>query len=244
MLTVLTLLKLKPSPDGARHGERAFWREWGQAYLDKWISSVLRYVPGWKRIIVMTDAPEQIVLRYTTPSEATFRVAILDSTIGAPGFWAKLEMFRHGVGKSLYLDLDNVIRGPLDELCALTPDPLIMLDDRRVPGLPNGSMILFDADRCRGIWEHYTKRPRQYERDFRPVGADFGRAYDQAFIAEYLDESGHEVSFFQSLLPPSYILNARSELPNVTDLAATRVLFGGGAEGKPHLSPHPAFSLA
>ena len=83
MLTVLTLLKLKPSPDGARHGERAFWREWGQAYLDKWISSVLRYVPGWKRIIVMTDAPEQIVLRYTTPSEATFRVAILDSTIGA-----------------------------------------------------------------------------------------------------------------------------------------------------------------
>jgi len=25
-----------------------------------------------------------------------------------------------------------------------------MLDDRRVPGLPNGSLILFDADRCRG----------------------------------------------------------------------------------------------
>src|SRR4051812_43502179 len=137
MLTVITLLKLKPSPNGEQHGERPFWREHGEAYLARWLSSVKRYIPTPFRPIVMTDVSE--TMRFS----GDIYVVPLDKTVDAPGFWAKLSMFKHGQGKTLYMDLDNVINGPLDELVALEPDPLIMLDDRRVPGLPNGSMILF-----------------------------------------------------------------------------------------------------
>lgn len=242
MLTVLTLLKLKPSPNGERHGERAMWREHGRRYLETWMESVDRYVPGPKQIVVMTDSTIYAPL---PPNTAAMHSAPLDRDVDAPGFWAKLNMFRAemSAGKCLYMDLDNTINGPLDELCALTPDPLIMLDDRRVPGLPNGSMVLFDAERCRGIWSSYVANQRAHEQYYVAHGDDFTLAYDQAFIAtspcvEY------PPPLFQSLLPPNYILNARSELPNVTDWSDTRVVFGGGAEGKPHLSNHPAFSLS
>ena len=46
-------------------------------------------------------------------------------------------------------------------------DPLIMLDDRRVPGLPNGSMILLDAERCGGIGSNTTETLRSEERLYR-----------------------------------------------------------------------------
>lgn len=240
MLTVLTLLKLNPSPNGEKHGERAFWREWGAIYLDRWIWSVRKYVPEPKRIVVMTDA---------NGMQSGVEVAYLDQDVDAPGFWAKLNMFRTelATGKCLYCDLDNVINGPLDELCALEPDPLIMLDDRRVPGLPNGSLILFDADRCRDIWDSYAMNPRHWEREYVAGGDNYWHAYDQAFIADWFEDnnptSAEDVPLFQHLLPEGYILNARSELPNASDWQSSRLIFGGGAEGKMHLNPHPGFSL-
>jgi hypothetical protein len=236
MLTVLTLLKMQSSPNGERHGERPFWRKMGEAYLDRWLASVVKYVPDPKRIVVMTDG---VSLRGWPEAGA----ALLDKVVDAPGFWAKLEMFKHGEGKCLYMDLDNVINGPLDELCALEPDPLIMLDDRRVPGLPNGSLVLFDADRCREIWRDYTYAPRGIETSFVADGEDYSRAYDQAFIADRIEAKTENVPpFFQDLLPANYILNARSELPNASDWKSARVIFGCGST-KPHTSTHPAFAL-
>lgn len=237
MITVVTLLKLKPSPNGERHGERPFWREWGERYLDAWLATVARHVPRPHRVVVMTDSEHPL----PWPAE---RVP-LDTIIDAPGFWAKLNMFRVTSGKTLYCDLDNCINGDLSALCALTPDPLMMLDDRRVPGLPNGSMVLFDAERCRAVWARYIERPRRFERDFVARGEDYTRAYDQAFIADTMTALGEPPAFLQDFLPPGYILNARSELPNASDWRAARVIFGGGMEkeGKPHLSKHPAFSL-
>jgi hypothetical protein len=35
-----------------------------------------------------------------------------------PGWWSKMELFQHDLGPVLYLDLDTVIVGPLDELLA------------------------------------------------------------------------------------------------------------------------------
>lgn len=242
MLTVLTLLKVNPSPNGDRHGERPFWREFGPRYLDAWLASVERWIPDPKRIVVMTD--EWGVAVHTRQQSAIADAVELDKTVDAPGFWAKLEMFRHGIGKSLYCDLDNVINGPLDLLCALEPDPLIMLDDRRVPGLPNGSVILFDADECRDIWRDYTLHPREVERTYVAHGNDFSCAYDQAFIANWMHcLPSRPPRFLQEMLPPGYILNARSELPNATDWRSARLIFGGGAEGKPHVSDHPGFAL-
>ena len=237
MLTVLTLLKVKPSPNGQLHGERPFWREFGDQYLAAWMANVRKYVPAPHQVVVMTDAQDLV---HTTAPDAW--VAPLDSTTNAPGFWAKLEMFRHGHGKCLYLDLDNVITGPLDELCALEPDPLIMLDDRRVPRLPNGSAILFDASRCRHIWTEYTASKWWVESYFVPHGDDYSNAYDQAFIARSHTGWASPTPLFQDLLPPNYCLNAYSELPGAENWQDSRLIFGCGS-AKPHTSTHPAFAL-
>jgi hypothetical protein len=232
MLTVLTLLKVGSSPNGEKHGERPFWREFGDQYLAAWLANVRKYVPQPHQVVVMTDVPLRIADVHHVKAVA------LDKTVDAPGFWAKLEMFRRGVGKTLYCDLDNVINGPLDELCALTPDPLIMLDDRRVPYLPNGSLVLFDAERCRWLWDRYTKDARAIEQTYVAHGEDYRRAYDQAFIAD----GTPALRFFQNFLPDGYILNARSELPNASDWTSARVIFGCGST-KRHNSTHPAFAL-
>lgn len=243
MLTVITLLKVKPSPNGHLHGERAFWREWGERYLEKWLESVAYFVPYPHRVVVMTDDQRLP----TWPFDVNF--AALDAAVDAPGFWAKLNMFRPEVssGKCLYLDLDNVINGDLSELCALTPDPLIMLDDRRVSGLPNGSAILFDAERCCLLWEDYAAAPRTFENWYVANGDDYSLAYDQAYIAGHVHADAMRLGvgalrFFQDLLPPSYILNARSELPNAPDWRTARLIFGCGTT-KPHTSTHPGFAL-
>lgn len=246
MLTVITLLKVKPSPNGEKHGERPFWREHARRYLDAWLTNVRKWIPDPKRSVVMTDVPTLIVPEDAIPGDLEFAVEAvpLDEHVDAPGFWAKLNMFRPEVsfGKCLYLDLDNVINGPLDELCSLEPDPLIMLDDRHVPGLPNGSTILFDADRCRHLWENYAKAPREHEEIFVVRGNDYQHAYDQAYIAANANVP-HWPRHFQDLLPDGYILNALSELPNAPDWRTARLIFGCGAKAKPHLSNHPAFSL-
>jgi hypothetical protein len=236
MLTVLTLLKVKPSPNGEQHGERPFWREFGPQYLNVWLANARKYIPQPHQIVVMTDSPKLVSVGHG------IGVALLDSTIDAPGFWAKLNMFRVGHGKCLYLDLDNVVCGPLDELCALEPDPLIMLDDRRVPRLPNGSAILFDAERCRIMWDAYVADQCGAHETFVASGNDYSRAYDQAFISEVAQAIGWGVPLFQDLLPRDYALNAYSELPHAENWQDTRLIFGCGA-AKPHTSTHPAFAL-
>ena len=241
MLTVLTLLKVKPSPDGHLHGERSFWAERGRQYLDAWLEGVDRYVPKPHQVLVMTDDERLLAMQVDDRAEYVPIGRIID----APGFWAKLEMFRYAPGgKCLYLDLDNRIIAPLDALCSLTPDPLIMLDDRHIPRLPNGSTILFDAERCRFLWDRYVKMPRDIEAAFVARGGDYSKAYDQAYIAENIERRsyGRDPRFFQDLLPDGYCLNAYSELPKADDWRDAHLIFGCGA-AKPHTSKHPAFTL-
>jgi hypothetical protein len=238
MLTVLTLLKLKPSPNGALHGERPFWREFGEQYLRAWLAGVRKYVPGPKNILVMTDSERHIATQVGEFGEEYYPIGRI---VDAPGFWAKLEMFRYAPGgKCLWLDLDNVLCGDLSALCALSPDPLIMMDDRHIPGLPNGSTMLFDAERCRGIWDDYALAPRTFEKYHVVNGDDYTHAFDQAYIAEWLRGSGHEVSFFQEMLPLGYALNAYSELPQSDDWRSAHLIFGCGP-AKPHAVKHQVF---
>ena len=237
MLTVLTLLKLKPSPNGAQHGERQFWREMGSVYLEAWLAGVARHVPKPHRVRVMTDSPEIVPRGVSTVA--------LDTDVDAPGWWAKNNAFRAVVsaGRCLYMDLDTVLAGDLTALCALTPDPLVMLDDRHVPRLPNGSVMLFDAERCRGLWDDYARAPRTFERFHVPDGDDYSHAFDQSYVAEWLAGMGHSVPFFQDFLPVGYCLNAFSELPRTDDWRSARLIFGcgGSKEGKMHTASHQVF---
>ena len=96
-----------------------------------------------------------------------------------PGWWSKLELFRFGAGQMLYLDLDCVVTGPLDDL--VSDGPLTMCDDFLRPGLHNSSVMswagdysrIYDAMRAdpEGVMGDYTRRKD------RRIG-------DQAFIED------------------------------------------------------------
>lgn len=237
VLTVIGLLKTKNLND-SENGERSWWAALGEQYLHAWISGVRKFVPEPKRIVVMTDSPSLV------PAEIDCVPLLTD----APAYWSKLQMFAEEVssGRCLYIDLDNVLCGPLDELCALSlwpvvPSPLVMLDDRNVPKLPNGSVILFNAEECRDLWTVYQRDRERIEREYVRRGEDYSRAYDQAYIADWHKATyGDSVPFFQNrIYLPDYCLNMRAELPKAEDWSGVRLLYGCGQAAKPHRVQHP-----
>lgn len=63
------------------------------------------------------------------------------------GWWAKLELFRDDLGiegRVLYMDLDTVPVGPLDDLAAYT-GPLAMLSDLLDPRFAASGVMLYEA---------------------------------------------------------------------------------------------------
>ena len=79
------------------------------AYVDALRVGLSIWAPKTSRFVVLTDVPE--VGPYAIPLE---RPELL-------GWWAKLELFRPGVfdGPVVYLDLDSLPVGPLDDLAEL-----------------------------------------------------------------------------------------------------------------------------
>jgi hypothetical protein len=123
----------------------------------------------------------------------------------------KLGYFKPGLlsGKTLHLDLDNVVCGNLDALLALEPDPLIMTHDVVYPGLPNAGTLLFYPERLDYLWKEYVKNPRNVQLAY----SQWPKASDQAYMAKRVEEqTGQKPPFFQSLLPNGYILNSKVEL--------------------------------
>ena len=227
MTTVILLLKLR-TKGRQLQGEAPFWQQHGPTYLERMVRNVRRHLPADTHIVCMTD----------TPSAVPLGVEIAPLIGDHPGWWQKLQMFSERVshGRCLYLDLDNVIAGPIHELLALRPDPLIMMDDRWVPGLPNASTMLFEAERLRYVWERYAADPIAAQQRF--TEQHWPHASDQGFItATVLEREGRYMPYFQDLLPDGYALNARVELEAGRDWSHTRLVFGCYVP-KPHDSSH------
>ena len=100
-----------------------------------------------------------------------------------PGWWAKIELFRPGVitGPTLYLDLDTVITGSLDELVNL-PDSFAMLRNFHQPDMV-GSGVMWFRDVPHKVYRKFSKMPQCYIDHHERVakGSYLG---DQAFIAD------------------------------------------------------------
>lgn len=96
------------------------------------------------------------------------------------GWWSKIELFRPGLiqGPVLYLDIDTIVTGALNE---------IPLDDFTM--LPNvyrqgdfGSGVMAWVNTPQHIYEEFCKRPGHFMRAYR-TREKWG---DQAFIRDYL----------------------------------------------------------
>ena len=94
-----------------------------------------------------------------------------------PGWWSKMEMFRPDLtGDFLYMDLDTVVRGPIDDF--LSVGRLTLLRDfYRERGLGSGLMFLPEADRAE-IWQAWIASPERWMAE-HPVDGD------QAFLERY-----------------------------------------------------------
>jgi hypothetical protein len=82
---------------------------------------------------------------------------------GWPGWWSKMELFRPDLrGDILFLDIDTVLVGPLDDIAKQTK--LTMLRDfyrdggKRPEGLGSGFMLLTEAARAEP-WDYFSKHP-------------------------------------------------------------------------------------
>lgn len=80
-----------------------------------------------------------------------------------PGWWAKMELFDPGfTGDFVYMDLDTVIVGPLDDLAKV--NQLAMLRDfyrdgkKLKEGLQSSVMVLPERERA-AIWGEFTANP-------------------------------------------------------------------------------------
>lgn len=217
------------------HGERDFWRDWGPTYVRRLFAGVDRHMPRLTlyRKYLYTDTPE------AAPPGVKV-LPIPDVFAGSPGWWKKLAVFSEAlVGTTLYLDLDNVVCGDLGPILALTPDPLIMLDDRAYPRLPNGAAMLFDPARMRPWLDSYLLHPEGWHNRFR----EWPEASDQAYTAHLFRKlhQGAEPPLMQDLVPPGTILNARVELEPRRDWPGCRLVYGSYSP-KPHESRHPFYA--
>jgi hypothetical protein len=83
------------------------------------------------------------------------------------GWWAKIELFRPGrfSGRVLYLDLDSVVVGPLDELVE-SKGIVDLLDwGWRHPTLCS-SVMVWDGDEHAAVFERFTQAvPREFRGD-------------------------------------------------------------------------------
>jgi len=106
-----------------------------------------------------------------------------------PGWWSKIEAFRF-TGPCLYLDLDTIVRGPIETDCL---DGFVMLQDFLYPKslTPYGSGVMFWDGDYRYLYERFKQDPELYMREYRRGG-------DQRYIYENL---GFAPKTFQEIMP-------------------------------------------
>lgn len=107
---------------------------------------------------------------------------------GWPGWWSKLEMFRPGVitGKTLYLDLDTVITGPLDAVATI-PYEFAMLNIREKDTMVGNSGAMWFASPQTHVYERFVEKP-EFWIDFHVKNAHNRYMGDQAFISDCFED--------------------------------------------------------
>jgi hypothetical protein len=138
----------------------------GGAYRAEHVGGLARQVAHFlpdARFVCLSDVP--------VPCE---RIEIASDW---PGWWAKIELFEHFKGRTLYLDIDSVI--------AKDPAPLVtgrftMIENWMHPGRFCSGVMSWDGD--------YSRITEAFRADAPRVMADYvttERWGDQAFIAEH-----------------------------------------------------------
>lgn len=120
---------------------------YGPEYVHRLLGGVAEHLRTPHRFVCLTDMDvagvETVALKH-----------------GWPGYWSKIELFRSGLfsGRVLYLDLDNDIVGPLDDLASF-PGRFGMIDDWIHPELGSSAVMMWHTDSApvHDIWEPFVR---------------------------------------------------------------------------------------
>lgn len=130
-----------------------------------------------------------------------------------PGWWAKVEMYRpdlEGLGRILYMDLDNTIVGDMSEIAAYDGTAAAP-SDFNYPSLPSSCIINFAPGAMRHLWDTFMS-----DRKYWMTEGDKKRAPhygDQILLTKVY---GPSIDRFQDLVPGqvlSYKRDCRDGVP-------------------------------
>jgi hypothetical protein len=162
--------------------------KWHTGY--NWVRYEQKHV-RWLRDQVAKFAPEG------TPFVCLSDVAIdgvdtIPLTMNWDGWWSKIEMFRHDLGPVMYMDLDTVIVGPLEDLMAHSHEFTAWNSPGKAHSL-NSSVMAWQGSRP-DIYEKFAADPERWMAECKN-----NRCWgDQGFIAKAI---GDQWQSWQALFP-------------------------------------------
>ena len=177
----------------------------GGIYDATWVSKLRNGVAHW-----MSQPHEFVCL-----SDVEVPCAQIRLKHDWPGWWSKIELFTPNVitGPTLYLDLDTIITGPLDEFTNL-PYDFAMLQNFNNPDFVGSGMMWFKDKAPEGVYEKFVQNPQQIIDHY--VNAQSGSYMgDQAFIHDCLED----IPRIASPALRSYKQHCRNGLPTGTSTA-------------------------
>lgn len=156
-----------------------------------------------------------------------------------PGWWQKIGLFKPGFikGQSLYLDLDVVIVGRLDDLVeASIPKPGVLACPENWAQSGHGgcqsSVMLWQGDSCQVIWDEFNPAWAHWPPRNEP-GVFWG---DQEWITHQRDTGRLKVAHTK----PEYVVSYKYHCRNGLPADARAVVFHGKPD--PHEVSEPWMS--
>ena len=161
MLNVVCLLR-----HGGKVGYNASW-------VEKLQRGVQRNLTLPHRFICFSDCD--------VPCE---RVELLP---GDHGFWSKMQLFRPGVlaGPTLFLDLDTVVCGNLDEMVSCIQDQKFVMWIEADKNIHSSALMYWQDDHSH-LWDLYNSHPLAHWERLYSVPPLYG---DQAIVSEHTAHS-------------------------------------------------------
>jgi hypothetical protein len=128
---------------------------------------------------------------------------------GWPGWWSKIELFRpelFGNRSVLYLDLDTVVVGDLEQI-AIAGQGMTMMHEPRRPRYFNSSVMQWWRTEMCMLYREFVKTPEKYMHRFR----SHPRIGDQAFISDYLVKQLYLPCAFRDSVGPDAVLSYKHD---------------------------------
>lgn len=174
------------------------------------------YTPEW-----VTRLRDAVARNLTLPHQFVCLSDVAVPAVGTvrlrhdwPRWWAKVEMFapwNEGLGRVLYLDLDTVITGNIDDFADYDGQACITRDFNF--GCPSQSVLNFAPGSMRHLWDAFVSAPDAWMADGdKMIAPHFG---DQVLMTKV--HGDRPIGFWQDRIPGqlvSYKNDCRAGLPS------------------------------